>query len=81
MSTTTAPVEDIATIIERSKPHPPQTCHTVDHRGWALCGAFGPGGGRGDSHSPRECRARGHHLCVVCEELHRQLGDDRIVAA
>ena len=81
MSTTTAPVEEIATIIEKGKPQPPRKCHTLDRRGGALCGAFGPGEGVGDIHLRRECRTRGHRHCVVCKELHRQLGDDGIAAA
>lgn len=84
--TTTTPAGDIAAIIEKTRPRPPQTCHTVDARGWALCGAFGPqfdeDGERDTSrlHSKKLCRARGHRHCVLCTELDRQLGDDAMVA-
>ena len=80
-----ATATDIAAIIERTKPREPNKCHTVDDRGWAICGAFGPkigeDGGRDTSglHSRRECRARGHKHCVACDELGRQLGDDFMV--
>ena len=82
MSTTTTPLEEIASIIEKTKPRPPGKCHTLDSRGWALCGAFGPDSGRdpGTRHSIRECRARGHKRCVVCTELARQLSGERMVA-
>ena len=79
MSTITTPVEDIAAIIGKGEPQPPQKCHTIDRRGWALCGAFGPGGREGGIHSRTQCRAQGHRHCVLCDELNRQLGDDGIV--
>ena len=84
--TTTTPTEDIATILEKAKPRSPQTCHTIDDRGYALCGAFRCSAGedgqwdRSDLHSKSECRRRGHRSCVACEELSRQLADDRMVA-
>ena len=76
---------DIAAIIERTKPREPKKCHTVDKRGWALCGAFGPRfdengeRDRSDLHHRSECRARGHKHCVACDELQGQLGDDFMV--
>ena len=80
MSTITAPQEDIATILLENGPQPPRKCHTVDGRGWALCGAFGPSPDR-KTHSRKECRGRGHRHCVLCDELGRQLSGDRIVVA
>jgi hypothetical protein len=73
---------EIATIIEKAKPRNPGKCHSIDHRGWAYCGAFGPGGGGGNTHSHKECVARGHKHCLKCTELERQLGCDdyRMVA-
>lgn len=75
---------DIATIIERSKPREPQQCHTIDHRGYAICGAFRrradeEGSRTSGLHSRSECKARGHRHCVACDELQRQLGDDFMV--
>jgi hypothetical protein len=81
MNPAVAPIESIETIIEKTRDRPPRKCHTVDHRGWAYCGAFGPGDDpRGELHSDAECRAKGHRRCVVCEELSRQLGGKRMVA-
>lgn len=80
-----ATATDLAAIIQRGKPREPRKCHTIDHRGWAICGAFGPtlredgGIDRSGLHSHRECRARGHAHCVACDELKRQLGDDFMV--
>jgi hypothetical protein len=79
---------EIKTIVERTKPRDPGKCHTVDTRGYALCGASGPrlnaDGSRDTSHlhAKSECRARGHKHCTVCIELERQLGggDHRMVA-
>ncbi len=82
-----ATATDIATILERTKPRSPGKCHTIDHRGYALCGAFGPkidaNGARDTSslHSRHECRQRGHRHCVACDELQRQLGNDGMMAA
>jgi hypothetical protein len=67
---------EIATVIEKSKPLERGPCHTIDHRGWALCGAFGPNSGAGRGHSHWDCVAGKHKRCVTCKELERQLGDD-----
>ena len=80
-------VTEIAAIIERTKPRGPKKCHTLDDRGYALCGAFGPTVGADGSrdttgdHSRSECRARGHKHCVTCDELERQLGNDHRMVA
>ena len=79
MSTITTPREDIATIIETTKPGPPQTCHLIGRDDWALCGLF-KSPAREGMHSQAACRAAGHKICVVCTELARQLGGERMVA-
>jgi hypothetical protein len=80
---------DIQTIIEKAKPREPKMCHSIDPRGYAYCGAFGPHRDENgntirhpEAHSNSECKARGHKHCVVCTELVRQLGGDdyRMVA-
>jgi len=72
-------VTDIEAIIGDNDTSNRGPCHSIDERGWAYCGAFKSAKG-GGSHSNRECKARGHKLCVVCEELWPQLGDDFRVA-
>lgn len=79
--TTTTPLQDIDAILEKTKPRPPGKCHTIDHRGYAVCGAFRCAmDERGGLHSRRECRQQRHRHCVICDELGRQLGDDGMVA-
>lgn len=85
-TTTTPPLMDPATILEESKPRSPKKCHTIDHRGWALCGAYRrQPDENGDRlmglHHRDECRRRGHQHCVTCDELKRQLGDHDAMAA
>ena len=85
--TITMPVPDVHTILDKTNTGPPQKCHTVDARGWAICGAFGPRHGNGAQrdaaglHTRAQCAARGHRHCVECDELQRQLGDDGLMAA
>ena len=85
--TVAMPVPDVRTILDNTSARPPQKCHTVDARGWALCRAFGPrldANGvqdRSGVHPRSECRRRGHRHCVECLELERQFGDDGLMAA
>jgi len=81
-----ATATDIATILERTGGRPPGKCHTIDHRGYALCGAFRRsadenGDRRSGLHSRTQCRANGHRHCVECDEIRRQLGDDNLMAS
>jgi hypothetical protein len=82
-----ATVTNIQTILEKSKPRGPDKCHYLDHRGFAICGAFGPD--RDDdgkrikgpgAHSRKTCRELGHKVCTACKELDRQLDGEGMVA-
>jgi hypothetical protein len=83
------PQDDPTAVLEKLRDRPPGECHSIDHRGYAYCGAFGPDRGENGNtikspglHSRFECKARGHKHCVICTELVRQLGggDYRMVA-
>jgi hypothetical protein len=79
-----ATATDIEAILQKSEQEPPRECHTIDDRGWAICGAFGPsfdedGNRISNLHTRKQCIARGHRHCVPCLELGRQLGDDNVM--
>jgi len=71
--------DDVNAILDGSDVPPPGRCHTIDRRGYTLCGAFRSRQARSDvsgPHTLKECRANGHKTCVACNELNRQLGRD-----
>ena len=81
----TTATPDIKTILEPVEPRSPGKCHTIDHRGYAICGGFrsrlDENGNPTGLHSRRECRAKRHRHCVACDEIDRQMGDDGMMSA